>query len=151
MYLDSKWLLSGAIDTANGGITGQALTGTSAAASTNSIDVGTTPKNGANQVGFNQDCLYLVVTAKVASGGTNPTLAIAVQTDNNSTFSSVDTLQTVNVGALVEGQTVVIPVPWTNKRYIRLQYTQGGTSPTNTVVAALTTKPQQWTAFANEI
>jgi hypothetical protein len=43
-------------------------------------------------------------------------------------------------------------MPMTNKRYLRLVYNMGGTSPTATVDAFLTNQePESWKSFANAI
>lgn len=113
----------------------QALTGTSLVASTDVIDL------SVQRLIAPGDPLWWVIAAKVGLAGTSPTLAIAVQSDDNSGFSSAATLltnPTLAAAAFATGARIVIPMPWTNERYLRLAYTMGGTSPTCTVDAYLT-------------
>jgi hypothetical protein len=92
------------------------------------------------QVGFGKD-LYLVVTVDVAAGGTTPTLSIAVQTDDNAGFSSAATAltsPTYTQAQLGLSTQIALPMPqqgW--ERYVRLNYTLAGTSPTITLSAHL--------------
>lgn len=122
----------------------QALTAT--AASTDLIDLSVV-----RQIGSGKD-LYLVVNVDVAAGGTSPTVAIAVQTDDNSAFSSATTLLTspTYTGAqLVLSSQFVLPLPQQGfERYLRLQYTLGGTSPTVTLSAHLAETYQQDAKYA---
>jgi len=118
----------------------QALTAT--AASTNVIDLGSD-----RDIGPGED-MKIVTTLDVAMGGTSPTLAIGVQTSaDNSSFTTVQTSRTVSAGAV--GDVVVMGLPDTNQRYIRLYYTLGGTSPTVTVSASIVKDAQQWQSYAN--
>ncbi len=150
MILDAKWLFSGVPGAS--GITGQALTGTAAVASTNDVDVGAGFGGQIAQLGVGDEELYLVVAATADSGGTTPTLKVDVLTADDSAFSvNLETAASKSVGALKAGNVIVIPFPQTNRRYIRLSYTQTGTAPTNTVIASLTTDPSQWTATADAI
>lgn len=118
----------------------QALTGTSAVASTDTIDFG-----AVRQMGIGED-LFVVINVKVAAGGTTPTLTIAQQTDDNSSFSSATTLltsQTFAAAALGAGAQIVLPVPISGlEQHYRLSYTQGGTSPTITLDAHIVTSAQ---------
>jgi hypothetical protein len=114
----------------------QALTGTSAVASTNIIDLGSDRNIGIGEP------LAVVVTVDVTAGGTTPSLVIAVQADDNSGFSSAGTVFTapsLAAAALVAGAKFVylLPADTSTERYIRLSYTQSGTSPTVTVTAFL--------------
>lgn len=111
----------------------QALTAT--AASTDYIDLGSDRDIGPGGQ------KYLVVTSKVAPGGTSPTIAISLETDDNSSFSSAATLvthPTLAGAAFGAGTRVVVPIPYTNERYLRAKYTLGGTSPTFQVDATVT-------------
>lgn len=84
---------------------------------------------------------YLVVTSKAAPGGTSPTIAISIETDDNASFSSATTIAatgTLAAAAFALGTRVVVPFPYANERYIRARYTLGGTSPTFTADAFLT-------------
>lgn len=150
MILDAKWLFSGVPGAS--GITGQALSGAGPTASTNDVDLGVGYDLTANQPGVGDEQLYIVVAATAASGGTTPTLTVNVLTADDTGFSTnLQTVASTAVGALKAGDNVVIPFPQTNRRYMRLSYSQGGTTPTNNVIAALTTDPHQWTARADAL
>ena len=114
----------------------QALTGTSAVASTNIIDL-TSDRN----IGVGEP-MAVVVTVDVTAGGTTPSLVVAVQADDNASFSSpavVLTGPSIAAAGLVAGAkyTYLLPANNGTERYIRLTYTQSGTSPTVTVTAVL--------------
>lgn len=125
----------------------QALTAT--AVSTDVIDLGHAANVGPGEP------LWLVVVAKTGLGGTSPTLAISIETDDNSAFSSAVTLATgptLAAAAFATGQQIVMPLTLTNERYLRAKYTMGGTSPTATVDAWITNQePSTWTAFADAL
>jgi hypothetical protein len=124
--------------------TSQALSGASGTASTDILDLGA--DRDFTALGRP---LYVVVVVE-ASGGTSPTLQVILQTDDNSSFSSATALYT---GPAVAQTTKIqiIPFPHENERYLRLAYTQGGTSPTATVSAFITDAPQAWVATADGI
>jgi hypothetical protein len=108
----------------------QALTAT--AVSTNIYDATTDRDLGPGEP------MAMVVYAETVLGGTTPTLAVSIQTDDNSGFSSAATLVTSETFTeLTVGQIIVIPLTMDNERYLRLNYTLGGTSPTATVSAYL--------------
>ena len=123
----------------------QALTAT--AASTDVIDLGAAAAIGPGEP------LWLVVVARVALAGTSPTLAIAIQTDDNSGFSSATSLvSSQTLTALAAGAKVVLPMPFTNERYLRANFTLGGTTPTCTVDAFFTNQdPTSWVAMPDAI
>lgn len=117
----------------------QALTGTSLVASTDTIDL-----SAIRQIGVGED-LYLVVNFEAAPGGTTPTITLALQTDDNSAFSSATTVITyMNAVSTPAASTqFVFPLPYQGlERHVRLAYTQGGTSPTTTVSAHIVHTPQ---------
>lgn len=122
MYIDRQNLFSDA----------QALTAT--AASTDVIDLGEERRIGTGEG------MVVIVQADVALAGTTPTLAIAIQSDSVENFASPATvLASATLSALAAGQRVVLPIPAgvATERYIRLNYTLGGTTPTVTLTAAL--------------
>ncbi|MCY1981090.1 hypothetical protein OW789_08915 [Klebsiella pneumoniae] len=120
MLLDQQALFSAA----------QAITAT--AASTNVIDTGSN-----KDVGKYGDIPLLI---QVVEGFNNLTsLTVTVQTDDNSAFSSAaDVLSmTIPLASLVLGyKSPVITLPMKMERYIRLNYTVTGTSPTTGKVTA---------------
>lgn len=132
MILDAETMLSNQ----------QALTGTSLIGSTNVIDLGSVRQVGAGRP------LFIVLTIDVAPGGTSPTLTVALQTDDNSAFSSPATaityLNAVAGASYPVSTQFVFQIPVSGlERYARLAYTQGGTSPTVTLSAHVTEMIQQ--------
>ena len=123
----------------------QALSAASGTASTDVLDLGA----DRDFTALGQP-LYVVVVVE-ASGGTNPTLQVVVQTDDSAGFSSPVAIHTGPALLQASNRTQIIPFPHTNERYLRLAYTQGGTSPTATVSAFITTDPQAWVATPDGI
>lgn len=124
-YVDAQLLLSDA----------QALTAT--AASTNYINLSATERF----IGTG-DPMALVVTVDVAAGGTAPTLEVALQSDDNTAFSSATaraTSGTLTAAQLVAGAQFVVAIPsgTATEKYLRAFYTVGGTAPTVTVSASV--------------
>jgi hypothetical protein len=112
----------------------QAVTGAATSASTDLIDLSVVRSN----IGSGKD-LFVVVNVDVAAGGTTPTMAVLIQTDDNASFSSATTLftgPTIAAAGLALSTQLVYQIPATGmERYLRLAYTLGGTSPTITVSA----------------
>lgn len=123
----------------------QALTAT--AASEDFIDLVT-----ARDVFGGGEPLALVINWRVAAGGTSPTFAAAVQVDDNTSFSSPTTVLTSKtlsgLTAMPAGVQLIIPLPpltdiltaapnQAEFRYLRANYTLGGTSPTMTIDATI--------------
>lgn len=117
----------------------QALTGTTLVPSTDVIDL-----SQIRQVGIGDD-LYLVLNFEVAPGGTSPTITVALQTDDNVGFASPATPITYMSAVTTPGASshLVFPLPYQGlERFIRLAYTQGGTTPTTTLSAHIVHTPQ---------
>ena len=115
---------------------------TADAASTNVIDLGAD-----RDIGPGED-MKIVVSFDVAMGGSSPTLAVQVQTDDNSSFSSASTVQTSRtISAAAAGDTLVMGLPDQNERYIRLNYDVGCSNPTMTVSASIVKDAQQYYAY----
>lgn len=123
----------------------QALTAT--AGSTDVVDLKTARNIGPGQP------MWLCVAVKTALAGTSPTLQVAIETDDNSGFSSATALVTSQVfTAAPAGMLIVLPMTMTNEGFLRAKYTLGGTSPTATVDAWLTNQePQTWKSFADAL
>ncbi len=124
MYIDSQNQFSDA----------QALTAT--AASTNLIDLGIDGNLGIGEV------MAVVVGVDVAADDTNSdeTYSVAIQTDDNSSFSSATTLGTITItrgDAAGTRKVFLLPKDTDMERYIRLNYTLGGTTPSVTVTSFL--------------
>jgi len=85
--------------------------------------------------------MAVVVYAESAFGGTTPTIAVSIETDDNTSFSSgtvLTTSQAYTPATLTAAaDKIVIPLPMNNERYIQLNYDMSGTSPTLTVSAYL--------------
>jgi hypothetical protein len=122
---------------------GQAISGTSATGSTDCIDLGPfySGVGGANLVkdlGVGED-IYLSVSASSVSG-TSPTVTVAIETDNNAAFSSPTSLASYGPIALPAGggQVLNACLPFGDyEQFVRVKFTQGGTSPVATYKAAL--------------
>ena len=120
MFIDSKQAFAD----------GQALTST--AVSTNVIDLGVDRNIGPGEH------MAVMVSSSVDAGGTNPTLQVILQTDDDAAFPSPTAIATSPVTAdLVAGQKIVLPIGLANERYLRLSLVTGGTSPTHTIDAYL--------------
>lgn len=120
MLLDAKLLMSDK----------QAITAT--AASTDVIDRGDT-----KDVGKAGDIPLLIQVTETFNNLTS--LAVAIQTADNSAFSSPKTLATVTVPVadLKAGyQTPVITLPKGVQRYLRINYTVTGDAPTTGRITA---------------
>lgn len=127
------------IDAENQYSDAQALTST--AASTNLIDHGSDRDLGMGKP------MAVLITLDVAADGANSdeTYSVALQVDDNSSFSSATTLGTATITrGDAAGSKYVIPVPpdANFERYSRLNFTLGGTSPSVTVTAQL--MPQEF-------
>lgn len=125
----------------------QALTAT--AVSTNVVDLTSDRDIGPGVP------LWVILTLDVASDGGNSdeTYVVALQTDDNSGFSSATEIGSVTIPrGSAAGTMFSIGFPARNERYIRLNYTLGGTTPSATVSAWLTSDPPRaWTAFPDAI
>ena len=102
--------------------------------STNTIDLSV-----ARQIGSGES-LVVAINLDVAMGGTTPTLQVTLKYDNNATPTTVvATSQTLSAPGA--GTKIFLPVPQgISGRYMMLTYTLGGTSPTATVTAVLTSE-----------
>jgi len=101
----------------------QAITAT--AASTNYIDIGADA-----DIGIGQPVNILVQVTEAFTNLTN--LAIAIQTDDNSSFSSATTIytETIVLANLTAGAKINMRVfPPANERYVRMYYTVTGSAP----------------------
>lgn len=117
-------------------VTPQDLTGTSLIPSTDVIDFGSD-----REMGFGEDMVALVSITTTA-GGTTPTLTISLETDSAENFGTKVILYStpaLAAAVLVAGARFALPIPKDTRcsRYLRVAYTQGGTSPTCSVTAVL--------------
>jgi hypothetical protein len=127
----------------------QALTVT--AASTNIIDLGATGTVLGAPVALTRDIgpgkpVEFIVQLDVDSGGTTPTLDVEVQVDTVENFASPTTVassEQLAGGSAGDRVQLNCTLPeGTNQRYLRLNYTLGGTSPTYTVTAGIVAADQ---------
>ncbi len=123
----------------------QALSGAGADASTNIIDLGATgtvinaPTALVRDIGKGEP-IVILVTLTADSGGTNPKLDVDLEVDDNDSFSSATTVassQQMSDGSEGDRVTLYWVPEGTNERYMRLNYTLGGTSPTYEVTAGI--------------
>ena len=122
MYIDGQLLFSDA----------QALTSTGA--STNVIDLSIDRNIGVGE------SMAVVVQLDVAADDANSdeTYSVAVQTDTVENFASPTELGTITItrgDAAGTRYTFLIPKDTTPERYLRLNYTLGGTTPSVTVTS----------------
>ena len=121
----------------------QALTAT--AVSTNVVDL-----SQDRDVGVGHP-LWICVTLDVAADATNAneTYTVDLQTDDNSGFSSATTLQTLTITrGSAAGSKFFMAVPQDNERFVRLNYTLGGTTPSVTLSAWVQLdEPPKWQAY----
>lgn len=125
----------------------QALTGTTLVASTDVIDL-----SQVRQVGMGNNLPEIVLNFEAAPGGTTPTITVALQTDDNAAFSSATTLITYMsaVSTPAASSQFVFNLPQQGlERFIRLAYTQGGTTPTTTLSAHLAVDVQNDVKYAS--
>lgn len=126
MIFDMQTLLSDA----------QAITAT--AASTNTIDLGPIATGIVRDIGKGKPIPLRIQVVEAFNNLTS--LAIALQTDDNTGFASAKTVwsQTVVLADLIAGK-VIVP-EWiprgTDERYMRLNYTVTGTAPTTGKITA---------------
>jgi hypothetical protein len=126
----------------------QAVTAT--AASTNLLDLGAVRNLGAGEN------LYVAVVCDVAmtDSGSDSTLTVTVETDDNASFSSATTAQTVGTFAALSaiGTSLIARLSPTaiNERYMRLKYTTAnGDLSTGSFTAFLVKDVQNYTSYAD--
>lgn len=131
MYVDNLGLVSDA----------QAVTAT--AFSTNTIDLGAT--SPAREIGTGEAVGFGIavdVAADITTG--NETYLIEVVQSANADLSSPDVInsRTITAAQLAAGSLhwLAVPVGFPQKRYLGLRYTTGGTTPTVTLTAWLTSQ-----------
>ena len=118
---------------------------TASGASTNYIDLGApgTVKNGpaalVRDIGKGGK-IQILVSLPVAASGTSPTLDVDLEMDDNTSFSSATVVASApqKAGGAAGDRIALFTLPeGITERYIRLNYTLGGTSPDYTVDAGI--------------
>jgi hypothetical protein len=148
MFMDADLLFSDA----------QAVT--AAAASTNYYDTGPlfTGNTGRN-IGMSTE-IYFSITVDTAftDSGSNSTLTVDLQTDDNTSFTSQATVATlVTIPAVTAAGTkyfVKVPVATTvpYERYIRIYYTPNtGDLSAGAVTVAIVKNPDNWTSYVSAV
>ena len=82
----------------------------------------------------------IVIQLTAAAGGTTPTIKVAVQVDDNASFSTPKTVaesNTLSGGAAGDTLSIHFIPRGTDERYVRLYYTVGGTSPSYKITAGI--------------
>lgn len=124
----------------------QALTAT--AASTNTVDL-----QSDRNVGRGQDLYVAIYLDGSAADGANAdeTYVVDLQTDDNDSFSSATNVQQVAIPrGSAQGSKFVMRVPNDTERYLRLNYTLGGTTPSVTLSAYITPhEVESWESLAD--
>ena len=148
MFMDGDLLFSDA----------QAVT--AAAGSTNYYDTGPlfTGNTGRN-IGVSSE-IYVAISVDVAmtDTGSNSTLTVDLQTDDNTSFSSIATVATLVVIPAVSAAGtkyfVKLPIATTipYERYIRLYYTpNNGDLSAGSFTAAIVKNVDNWTSYASAV
>jgi hypothetical protein len=133
------------IDILNQFSSGQTLTATGN--STDYIDFGSDRDVGPG------DPLWIVLAVSACDGASgDETYSFAVETDDNTSFSSAATIGTITVTRGVAPTQYVLGFPYANERYVRLRATLGGTTPSVTFTGYLTNQtPRSWAAYPDAI
>jgi hypothetical protein len=142
MYIDAQLLFSDA----------QAVT--AAAGSSNVIDTGPlfSGITGRNLGVGARAYIWLTVDTTFTDSGSDSTLAVSLETDDNAAFSSATSLGTLTTLAALtaSGTSMFFPLPVASaaapyERYIRLKYTPAnGDLSAGAISAGITTDIQQW-------
>lgn len=130
----------------------EAQTITSTGNATNDIDLGPIASaNSQRDLGASTG-LYFEVDCTTTAAGTSGTLTVALETDDNSSFSSPTVLYQTSAIAqtsLVAGtRLALVQIPSTVQKYLRVTFTVGGTLTAGAYSAYLTLDPQDNVSYA---
>lgn len=116
---------------------------TATAASTNYIDL-----SSDRDIGIGEP-VWLCVQLDAASDGTtgDETYSLAIETDDNSSFSSATALGTITIPRSTAAGTRYAFAFQTNERYLRTNLTCGGTTPTVTLTTTVGREPPKWQGY----
>jgi hypothetical protein len=121
-----------------------------ATASTSYYDVG-----GDFDIGNGQVLYFIVQLDVAAAGAASETYSLALQTDDNSSFSSATTIATITIPkGSAAGTRFVIGFPNSNERYIRHLTTLadgGGTASVTLSAWFAKNPPPSWQAYPQRI
>jgi hypothetical protein len=133
---------------------------TAAAASTNYYDTGPlfTGNTGRN-IGMGENLYFSIsVDTAMTDSSSDSTLAVTLETDDNTSFSSAATVATlVTIPAVTAAGTkyfVKVPIATTvpYERYIRCYFTPAnGNLTTGAFTVALVKDPDNWTSYASAV
>lgn len=141
MYIDKRLLVSSQ----------QAIPDGTAVRSSDVIDLG----SAFRLIGPGEPLWWVIIARVGLAADANPTMDIAIHTDDASNFPSATTLLSVpQRTSFPAGTKIVVPHPWSpaNERYLSLYYDLGGTNPTLTVDAFLTNQePASWVAYPDAL
>lgn len=149
--LDKNALFSGSYSGSTW--TGQSIQATGL--STNVVDLGPTTSNTLRDLGQGKD-LYLVILTKdaVTRAAGACTVTFSLESDSVTTIDSSATVHytTAAISKPTAGSVVVkqaLPVGKTYERYLAVRYTFSATADAGSFIAALTTNPDEFAAYAN--
>jgi hypothetical protein len=120
----------------------QALTAT--AASTSFVDLGED-----RDIGVGQPLFWITELPALAKGSASDETYVAeLQTDDNTSFSSPTTILTQTITRLAAAGSVFVQgFPYANERYLRVNYTLGGTLPSVTVNSRIQREPPKFQSY----
>lgn len=121
-------------------------------ASTDYVDLSVARDMGAGRPLY----FIILVTTAFTDSGSNSTMAITLESDDNTSFSSATTVQTIGTFAALSaaGSRFVAPLALftTPERYLRVKYTvANGDLTTGKFTAFLTMDIDAWRAYADNI
>lgn len=98
---------------------------------------------------------YILVDTAFTDSGSDSTMAITLETDDNTSFSSATTAQTIGTFSALAAAGTVLKARLNDQiteRYLRVKYTvANGDLTTGAFTAFLTKDVQAWTALADNI
>jgi hypothetical protein len=116
--------------------------------STNVIDFG-----GDFDMGQGQPLYCIIIVEAIDAGSGDESYAVALHSDDNSTFITVfELMRRLIPRNTPVGTRIVIPIPYDSERYFRATVTASGTTPNITLSIYLTSEaPADWKAYPDGI
>lgn len=121
---------------------------TGSAASTDYLDLQSDRDIGVGQM------VWMTVQLDAAADSANgdETYSLALQTDDNSSFSSASDIATITIPrGTAAGTRYCIGFPRANEQYVRTYLTCGGTTPSVTLSTYIGDQPASWQAYPDAI